>query len=113
MRVGTGSTREYPPYPPGTKPALWLRIPRSVMGCPSRSGLAGTFQLCSSASPSLSRESCPCSTNRRAANAAIGFVTAAAWNRRSEEHPSELQSLMRISYAVLFLQKQTNEDDNY
>src|SRR3546814_8946977 len=26
---------------------------------------------------------------------------------RSEEHTSELQSLMRISYAVLFLQKKT------
>src|SRR3546814_1498090 len=25
--------------------------------------------------------------------------------RRSEEHPSELQSLMRISYAVFFLKK--------
>src|SRR3546814_6310214 len=24
------------------------------------------------------------------------------WGRRSEEHPSELQSLMRISYAVFF-----------
>src|SRR3546814_8372950 len=28
---------------------------------------------------------------------------------RSEEHPSELQSLMRISYAVFCLQKKTNE----
>src|SRR3546814_10103533 len=27
--------------------------------------------------------------------------------RRSEEHTSELQSLMRISYAVFFLQKKT------
>src|SRR3546814_17703262 len=59
ISVVTGSSWEYPPYPPGTKPALWLRIPRSVMGCPSRSGLAGTFQLCSSASTSLSSESCP------------------------------------------------------
>src|SRR3546814_5241197 len=29
-------------------------------------------------------------------------------NRRSEEHTSELQSLMRISYAVFCLKKQTN-----
>src|SRR3546814_2865268 len=28
---------------------------------------------------------------------------------RSEEHTSELQSLMRISYAVLFLKKQNND----
>src|SRR3546814_4102787 len=27
------------------------------------------------------------------------------WNRRSEEHTSELQSLMRISYAVFCLKK--------
>src|SRR3546814_6574635 len=30
---------------------------------------------------------------------------AVAADRRSEEHPSELQSLMRISYAVFFLKK--------
>src|SRR3546814_4478763 len=30
--------------------------------------------------------------------------------RRSEEHTSELQSLMRISYAVFCLQKKTNHD---
>src|SRR3546814_4254604 len=32
----------------------------------------------------------------------------AAIDRRSEEHTSELQSLMRNSYAVLCLKKQTN-----
>src|SRR3546814_4423359 len=31
-----------------------------------------------------------------------------AYARRSEEHTSELQSLMRISYSVLRLQKQKN-----
>src|SRR3546814_6417442 len=30
---------------------------------------------------------------------------AIGWDRRSEEHTSELQSLMRISYAVLCLKK--------
>src|SRR3546814_8382703 len=30
---------------------------------------------------------------------------------RSEEHTSELQSLMRISYAVFCLKKKTNEDN--
>src|SRR3546814_2756280 len=29
--------------------------------------------------------------------------------KRSEEHPSELQSLMRISYAVLCLKKKTRQ----
>src|SRR3546814_7030812 len=33
------------------------------------------------------------------------------WRRRSEEHTSELQSLMRISYAVFCLKKNTQEDN--
>src|SRR3546814_9675963 len=39
---------------------------------------------------------------------------AHAWNGRSEEHTSELQSLMRISYAVFCLKKTTTiiTDDN-
>src|SRR3546814_8687085 len=32
---------------------------------------------------------------------------------RSEEHTSELQSLMRISYAVLCLKKKKKKSDNY
>src|SRR3546814_19063670 len=32
--------------------------------------------------------------------------------RRSEEHTSELQSLMRISYAVFCLKKKTNNDSS-
>src|SRR3546814_7638734 len=32
--------------------------------------------------------------------------------RRSEEHTSELQSLMRISYAVLCLKNKKNNDNN-
>src|SRR3546814_12194676 len=31
------------------------------------------------------------------------------WTERSEEHTSELQSLMRISYDVFCLKKKTNE----
>src|SRR3546814_3640481 len=31
-----------------------------------------------------------------------------SWLKRSEEHTSELQSLMRISYAVFCLKKKTN-----
>src|SRR3546814_8367330 len=36
----------------------------------------------------------------------IAYVTGTLW--RSEEHTSELQSLMRISYAVFCLKKQKN-----
>src|SRR3546814_7887151 len=41
---------------------------------------------------------------------AIGFalVVAVYRKRRSEEHTSELQSLMRISYAVFCLKKKRN-----
>src|SRR3546814_2532017 len=42
----------------------------------------------------------------RAIAAAVGGDTAAI---RSEEHTSELQSLMRISYAVFCLKKKTNK----
>src|SRR3546814_8410143 len=33
---------------------------------------------------------------------------SAGWKNRSEEHTSELQSLMRISYAVFCLKKKKN-----
>src|SRR3546814_10250382 len=47
------------------------------------------------------------SMNDRAPNAAAAgmFPAAARANRRSEEHTSELQSLMRNSYAVFCLKK--------
>src|SRR3546814_6560903 len=35
-------------------------------------------------------------------------LSAETGNKRSEEHTSELQSLMRISYAVFCLKKKTN-----
>src|SRR3546814_17650662 len=37
----------------------------------------------------------------------VGRLAAAPWRLRSEEHTSELQSLMRISYAVFCLKKKT------
>src|SRR3546814_1622532 len=47
----------------------------------------------------------------------LGLVVVALWSRhmsrmelsRSEEHTSELQSLMRISYAVFCLKKKKNK----
>src|SRR3546814_8747491 len=38
----------------------------------------------------------------------LANTAAAAFGSRSEEHTSELQSLMRISYAVFCLKKKTN-----
>src|SRR3546814_7669649 len=37
-----------------------------------------------------------------------GLDFSSGWNCRSEEHTSELQSLMRISYAVFCLKKKKN-----
>src|SRR3546814_7527403 len=37
----------------------------------------------------------------------VAWITGAARDNRSEEHTSELQSLMRISYAVFCLTKKT------
>src|SRR3546814_6584231 len=36
-------------------------------------------------------------------------LTATRWASRSEEHTSELQSLMRLSYAVFCLKKKTKK----
>src|SRR3546814_1630011 len=43
----------------------------------------------------------------------IGRAIARAGERRSEEHTSELQSLMRISYAVFCLKQTTSHNDKY
>src|SRR3546814_6549575 len=43
----------------------------------------------------------------------ISGTINAAWKVRSEEHTSELQSLMRISYAVFCLQKKNYIKNKY
>src|SRR3546814_3157392 len=47
---------------------------------------------------------------RRRGIAALYARPAQRRRRRSEEHTSELQSLMRISYAVFCLKKKTNRN---
>src|SRR3546814_4890823 len=47
----------------------------------------------------------PISTSAQKPVAAVILADPALQNRRSEEHTSELQSLMRISYAVFCLKK--------
>src|SRR3546814_6515796 len=44
-----------------------------------------------------------------AGNTGLGLALVAAQKGRSEEHTSELQSLMRISYAVFCLQKKKQQ----
>src|SRR3546814_4025306 len=50
--------------------------------------------------------------NTRPTGRVIGKRSAASQNLRSEEHTSELQSLMRISYAVFCLKKKNKIHNN-
>src|SRR3546814_5456849 len=51
--------------------------------------------------------------HRRRGNARCRSGCSSRDLRRSEEHTSELQSLMRISYAVFCLKKKINTKDKY
>src|SRR3546814_7949963 len=50
--------------------------------------------------------------HRRAAGQTDGRWPVRSFRRRSEEHTSELQSLMRISYAVFCLKKKKHDKNN-
>src|SRR3546814_4136946 len=65
----------------------------------------------SSASPDLQRiADCPQHRGRMPMPLTFALPEiASAYARRSEEHTSELQSLMRLSYAVFCLKKKKNE----
>src|SRR3546814_6848227 len=52
------------------------------------------------------------SPERRSA-ACLAFLDSRRPVKRSEEHTSELQSLMRISYAVFCLQKKKQNNNQY
>src|SRR3546814_2618498 len=52
------------------------------------------------------------SRNAGVTKRSISFVMGAVSAMRSEEHTSELQSLMRISYAVFCLKKKKNNTNN-
>src|SRR3546814_7332759 len=58
--------------------------------------------------PEQSSASCRPGACPECCRAAMRRAAAAAIHVRSEEHTSELQSLMRISYAVFCLKKKTN-----
>src|SRR3546814_7683564 len=67
----------------------------NLLGVPARDLVEGTWRL-----HDFLVESPPCGTPGHSPFAG-----------RSEEHTSELQSLMRISYAVFCLKKKTNKED--
>src|SRR3546814_1768688 len=51
--------------------------------------------------------------NLSAADAGAPLLIVSQFTLRSEEHTSELQSLMRISYAVFCLKKKKNKPTNH
>src|SRR3546814_3718667 len=62
----------------------------------------------SARSPTVSLQLLAGAAGIEPANAGTKNRCLTAWLRRSEEHTSELQSLMRISYAVFCLKKKKN-----
>src|SRR3546814_7870727 len=52
----------------------------------------------------------PAADHAAARRSSRSQISTSADTRRSEEHTSELQSLMRISYAVFCLKKKTNKN---
>src|SRR3546814_4067529 len=90
-------------FPPCTLSKHWRRAGASASPCSSR---RASMTCCfHSACP----ETCPASPSGCSAKPNLPMAPAVSGrrNRRSEEHTSELQSLMRISYAVFCLKKKT------
>src|SRR3546814_7531164 len=69
----------------------------------------GSADGCAPTSPRPGRPTATQPRCRRTTAAASARRPPAAGRRRSEEHTSELQSLMRISYAVFCLKKKTTQ----
>src|SRR3546814_7564939 len=78
-------------------------------------GFNGVAILARGTEPKLRRMGLPGDpddTHSRYIEAEVGGIVAASIYR-SEEHTSELQSLMRISYAVFCLKKQKKQNNNH
>src|SRR3546814_5274757 len=75
---------------------LWILVPTQPCSIPT-------------ASSNLPMPLNPPNSAKSAAAASLGPIEPAGRSSRSEEHTSELQSLMRISYAVFCLKKKKNK----
>src|SRR3546814_9084576 len=81
-------------------------------------GSASRRRIASPPPPGSPPDSTHGSKSNRSASRSSKVADSCDWPRavhslkcRSEEHPSELQSLMRISYAVFCLKKKKNKHD--
>src|SRR3546814_10619794 len=98
--------------PVGPATTVW---PTSPMCVTSRNGVAPSVRVTISGGPSRwSLFSGPAHTADRGIMCARFNVETMGCRTRSEEHTSELQSLMRISYAVFCLKKKkTTQQPQY
>src|SRR3546814_10873746 len=85
-----------------------VRSPRCAARCrtPASCGRGSATCRARSCSGPKDRIATPTTTTRMGTSTDTSTTTA----RRSEEHTSELQSLMRISYAVFCLKKKNKHD---
>src|SRR3546814_9797886 len=112
LRPPPSPKRTYPPFPYPTPFRPGHTGPVETQHCPQQT-LGDRLEACRLTRPGKEMElSVPAGAGRD--EKAIGtqeqpirrgFVEAAGIEGRSEEHTSELQSLMRISYAVFCLKK--------
>src|SRR3546814_3191390 len=87
--------------------SLWIDLSKGL-GCPVGAVLAGSREFIEEAWRLKQRSG---GAMRQAGIIAAAGVYALEHNvERSEEHTSELQSLMRISYAVFCLKKKTKNN---
>src|SRR3546814_10244341 len=79
------------------------------MGAPGDVGSALAGGMVGSAGASCAWTGAAIMSARALADNSVRVITLSCCSWRSEEHTSELQSLMRISYAVLRLKKKKRQ----
>src|SRR3546814_1018865 len=92
--------------------ASGTRENHSAAGTDRRARVAATTPIAATTTrPEAAERGKPSRHRTRTTGASTSAMTAASVTgmNRSEEHTSELQSLMRISYAVFCLKKKKNE----
>src|SRR3546814_4452720 len=82
------------------------RVERSSSRTPSRASIRSIVRLTADGVSPRQRPAA-----EKLPSATVAAKTSSDRARRSEEHTSELQSLMRISYAVFCLKKKSNKKD--
>src|SRR3546814_1979250 len=86
-------------------------MPVALHGASSRTASAGASGVQTSASAATtSAARCVRARLSRSRARRLSEMSIAVVDQRSEEHTSELQSLMRISYAVFCLKKKSIKD---